>query len=348
MIRNFIKNCMICKRLRGKLETQLMAPLPRERLETEPPFTNTGLDVFGHWNVLEGRVTRRSKGTTKVWAVLFTCLSSRAVHIEMLPSLDTPTFINSLRRFFAIREACKTIRSDRGMNFVGASSQSLDMSDGKILRQFTGENLQWTFNPPHSSHFGGVWERKIGQIRRGLDFALLQLGERHLSKDELATLLWEAAAIVNSTPLWALSEDPNDPQPTTPNMLLTLKSTDTNHLEKQEYEQRDMLSYGIKRWKRVQYLADQFWQQWRKSYLHELQARQKWLTKSESLKAGDIVVLKDKSLTRVNWPLARIEAVKKSSDGLVRSATVKLLKPDEKGYRSLERPVMSFVLLHRQ
>ena len=86
------------------------------------------------------------------------------------------------------------------------------------------------------------------------------------------------------------------------------------NLEKQEYEQRDMLSYGIKRWKRVQYLADQFWQQWRKSYLHELQARQKWLTKSESLKAGDIVVLKDKSLARVNWPLARIEAVKKSSD----------------------------------
>ena len=66
VIRQFIKDCLTCKRIRGKCESQLMAPLPKERLTAEPPFTNTGLDVFGHWQVLERRDTRRYKGTTKV------------------------------------------------------------------------------------------------------------------------------------------------------------------------------------------------------------------------------------------------------------------------------------------
>ena len=347
MIRQFIKNCVTCRRIRGKCETQLMAPLPKDRLETEPPFTNTGLDVFGPWQVTEKRATRRQRGTTKMWAVLFTCLSSRAVHIEMLPSLDTPTFINSLRRFFAVRGPCKTIRSDRGTNFVGASAQNLDMSDKKITTLFTHENVRWVFNPPYSSHFGGVWERKIGQIRRGLDCAMVHLGGRNLSGDELSTLLWEAAAIVNDTPLWAHSEDPNDPQPLTPSMLITMKNSTDKNQEAPTYVQSDVSSYGIKRWKKVQYLADQFWSKWRNFYLQELQVRQKWTTRKECLKPGDVVILKDKNATRAHWPLGTVSTVKKSTDGLVRTVTVRLPRLGGARHRDLERPASSVVLLHR-
>ena len=113
--RNFIEICMTCKRLKGKLETQLISSLPRDHLEIEPPFTNTGLDAFGHWSVFEGRATRRSEGTNKVWAVLFTCMSSKAVHGEMLSSLETSTFINPPRRFFTCSSDCAYfyIGSDR-------------------------------------------------------------------------------------------------------------------------------------------------------------------------------------------------------------------------------------------
>ena len=99
--------------------------------------------------------------------------------------------------------------------------------------------------------------------------------------------------------------------------------------------------------KKVQFLADQFWNKSRNFYLHELQTRQKWLTKTECLKKGDVVVLKEKNMARVHWPLARLVEVKKSDDGLVRSVTVTVLKPQGTGQRKLERPITSVVLLHR-
>ena len=81
----------------------------------------------------------------------------------------------------------------------------------------------WELNPPKASHFGGIWERKIGSIRRILDASLLELGSRKLSRDELYTLFQEAACIINNTPLYEISNCPNDPFPITPSMLLTLK-----------------------------------------------------------------------------------------------------------------------------
>lgn len=79
-----------------------------------------GLDVFGPWNV----VTRRTRGgaaQSKRWAILFTCMCTRAVHIELIESMDSPSCINALRRFFALRGPAKQLRSDRGTNFIGAS-----------------------------------------------------------------------------------------------------------------------------------------------------------------------------------------------------------------------------------
>lgn len=100
-----------------------MADLPADRLSTEPPFTNVGLDVFGPWTV-SSRWTRGGLAQRKWWAVLFTCMSVRAVHIEVIKSLDTSSFINALRRFLTIRGPVKHIRSDRGTNFVSGAQDS--------------------------------------------------------------------------------------------------------------------------------------------------------------------------------------------------------------------------------
>lgn len=158
-----IYHCVICKRLCGPLSTQKMSNLPPDRLTTDPPFTNVGLDVFGPWFVFSRR-TRGSVIQNKRWAVIFICLSIRAVHIEVIDSLDTSSFINAFRRFLAIRGPVKTIRSDRGTNFVSACKELKIPSnlDNTALQTYLKEQgCTWTFNPPHASHFGGSWERMI-------------------------------------------------------------------------------------------------------------------------------------------------------------------------------------------
>ena len=347
LIRKMIENCVICRRLRAPLMTQVMADLPADRLEETPPFTNTGLDVFGHYFVHDGKNTRRNNATKKVWAIIFVCLVTRAIHIEMLPSMDTSSFRNALRRFLAIRGTCRVLRSDNGTNFVAAKRQMErreQLNVEEIRDELMTKNCEWKFNPAAASHCGGSWERKIGCVRRILDKTLL-LNPRHLSRDELSTLLQEAAAIFNNTPLWEVSEHPDDPMPLSPATLLTLKE-EPNPPCPDEYSETDMLSYGKLRWRRVQHLAGQFWVRWRRDYLSKLQERRKWKSKKVNLAKGDIVLIRNKCEKRNKWPTGRVEEVFTSEDNLVRSVKLLLPAKDKKQPRRyIQRSIHDLVLL---
>ncbi|KAL1280080.1 hypothetical protein QQF64_014680 [Cirrhinus molitorella] len=99
--KSLIYNTITCRKLRGKFEEQYMADLPLERLKVCPPFTYVGLDVFGPWSITSRR-TRGGQAESKWWAIMFCCMSSRAVHVEVIESMDTSCCINALRRFFAL------------------------------------------------------------------------------------------------------------------------------------------------------------------------------------------------------------------------------------------------------
>ena len=221
----FLRRCVICRKLRGFPESQIMADLPGDRIEKVPPFTRTGVDVFGPYLVYDGRTTRRSSASKKVWVVLFTCLYSRAIHVDLLSALDSSTFHLALRRFSAIRGSCELFRSDRGTNFVGLENQISGASLESLVQQSDNCGAKWLFLPAGASHFAGVWERKIGSVKRVLDASMQLCGSSPLSRDEFATLLQEAASIVNSSPLGDTSSDPNDPFPVSPAALLTLKES---------------------------------------------------------------------------------------------------------------------------
>lgn len=107
-----------------------------------PPFTNVGLDVFGPWMVMTCR-TRGGSADNKRWAVLFTCMSTRAAHIELVESMSTSSFINALRRFFSIRGPAKLLHSDRGTNFIGACKElKIDHNDATLNTELlAGERL---------------------------------------------------------------------------------------------------------------------------------------------------------------------------------------------------------------
>ena len=140
-IKGVLHNCVTCKKLRGRANEQKMADLPFDRLSTEPPFTFIGLDVFGPWPVVTWR-TRGGQASSKRWAILFTCLSIRAVHIELIESMDTSRFINALRRFFSLRGPAKQIRSDCGTNLVGACRELgflLSEPNMSSIRRYVGD-----------------------------------------------------------------------------------------------------------------------------------------------------------------------------------------------------------------
>ena len=344
VISRVIKQCITCQKLRGKLSEQHMSPLPQSRLEDVAPFSNCGLDVFGHFLVSESKTTRKTKGTKKMWGLLFTCMASRGIHVEALPGLDITSLANALRRFMAIRGPCRNFYSDRGTNFVGINNQT-DEAFRQLKTNLANKDCTWHFNPPHASHFGGAWERKISAVRRVLEGILIKISNVTLNGDELATLFHEAAAVVNATPMWEISGNPADPFPISPSMILTMKQPNSAP-SLESVSESDLHCYGAKRWRRVQYLADCFWKRWRVYYLSTLQERPKWAVRKRNVRAGDVVMIRNKNEKRNTWPMGIVESTKTSKDGLVRSATIKC--HDSKGTNKLlQRPISELVLLMR-
>ena len=145
----------------------IMAPLPAVRLSYgQPPFTGTRIDFFGPMQV----TVRRS--TAKRWGCLFTCLFTRAIHIEIAHSLDANSFISAMQRFVARRGRPKIIYSDNGTNLT-AGEKELRMSiknwrKHHITGEATNLGIDWRFSPPAGPHFGGVWERPVQSAKRAL------------------------------------------------------------------------------------------------------------------------------------------------------------------------------------
>ncbi|XP_060772289.1 uncharacterized protein LOC132883105 [Neoarius graeffei] len=340
-VSSLIFKCVTCRRLRGKCEVQKMADLPSDRVSMEPPFTYVGVDVFGPWTVSTRR-TRGGHANDKRWAVLFTCLSVRAIHIEIIESMDTSSFINAVRRFIAIRGPVKQMRSDRGTNFVGACKElniSSNLDESKVSQFLADQGCKWTFNPPHASHMGGAWERMIGVTRSILDSMMLQIGPSRITHEVLATFMAEASAIVNSRPLIPVSTDPDDPSVLAPTSLLTQKLGPTP-VPSGEFRGKDLFR---RQWKQVQSLASTFWDRWRKQYLSTLQPRRKWQADKQNITVGTVVLMKDCQSKRNDWPLARITKVFPSEDGRVRKVEVKVA--DKEGVKLFLRPITQVITL---
>ena len=351
LIGHHISKCVTCRKLRASPQQQVMAELPTDRFEQVPPFTFSAVDYFGPFYIKEGRKEMKRYG------VLFTCIASRAIHLEIATSLTTDSFLNAYRRFVCRRGPIQQLRSDQGTNFVGAKNELEaalhEMNHNKIQRELLKDNCDWfawKMNVPHASHMGGVWERQIKTVRSVLT-GLLENHGNQLDDESLRTLMIEAEAIVNSRPLTTDDlTDPDSQDVLTPNHLLTMKSS-IILAPPGNFQRADV--YSKKRWRRVQQLADEFWQRWRKSYLQSLQTRQKWTTPMKNVEVGDIVILKDDSVPRNCWKLARVETTYPDADGYVRKVKVAVADQsrDVKGKRTgatvsyLERPIHGLILL---
>lgn len=313
-VKQLLHKCVKCRKLKAPAETQKMADLPPDRVTpSDAPFCKIGVDYFGPFKV------KRCRSEVKRYGCLFTCLTTRAIHIEVSHSLETESFINALQRFIARRGPPTEIRSDNGTNFVGSKrelSRALkDWNQHQITDYLLQKEIKWSFNTPTASHMGGVWERQIRTVRS----ILMSLLDQQVLDDEgLVTLMCVVEGIVNGRPITKLSDDPSDPLPLTPNHLLLLRSGSV--LPPGYFVQQDIYR---RRWRQVQYLADIFWKRWIKEYLPTLQERQKWIIDKRNLEIGDLILLCNENMPRNQWPLGLVTNTYPGKDGKVRSVQVK-------------------------
>nr|CAB3263157.1 uncharacterized protein LOC104265735 [Phallusia mammillata] len=314
-IRRALRKCLLCRRRDANPGSQQMADLPSARLQlNEAPFTHTGVDYFGPFTIK----IRRSE--VKRYGCLFTCMTSRAIHLEVSPDLSTDAFINAMRRFIARRGPIKHMYSDNGTNFVGAERvlrESVDEWNQQQIHNYLRQKaVTWHFNPPSASHFGGAWERMVRSVRRIL---MTLLPDKPLDDDLLHTLFLEVEDIVNSRPLTQVQLEVGEELPLTPNHLLKLKPT--VGLPPVNTSKTDC--YARRRFRAVQYLADEFWRRWMQEYPRTIIARQKWHERKKNFAVNDIVLLVDDSTPRGRWPMGRVLNIFHDKNGIVRSVEVK-------------------------
>ena len=332
-IREWEGECNTCKRRKNKTSKQIMAPLPKIRLRfTFRPFDQTAVDYAGPFTTVQGRGVRRQKR----WLCLFTCLSTRAVHLEVAFGLDTDSFLNAFTRFTSRRGVPTEMVSDCGTNFVGAVSELKELVsqlDQDRIQQITAyRGVKWNFNPPGAPHFGGIHEAMIKSAKKAI-YGIL--GTSDVTDEELITVVVGAESLLNSRPLTYQSADPRDVVPLTPNHFLhgqlggqfAPETVDTT-----DFSPR-------KRWRRVQEIISQVWRRWLQEYLPLLSPRPKWTEVVKDLKKDDVVLVLDPKLPRGQWPLGRITETYPGRDGHTRVAKIQC------GTKTVVRPIHKLVPL---
>ncbi|XP_055615272.1 uncharacterized protein LOC129761561 [Toxorhynchites rutilus septentrionalis] len=325
------RNCQYCKINFAKPQTPIMGDLPAARLAAfSRPFAHTGIDYFGPLLVAVGRRVE------KRWGVLFTCMTIRAIHIEIAHTMTTDSCILAVRNFIARRGAPIEFLSDRGTNFIGANRELLEalkqVDQNEVMTYFVTPNTAWKFNPPASPHFGGCWERLIQSVKKLLDQFKTQ---RTLSDEILRNVLMEIEMMVNSRPLTHIPLDDAEASPLTPNHFL-LGSFDGN---KPPIAYDDGVSTIKQSWKTSQVYANNLWKKWISEYLPTLTRRTKWFKPVRPIQLGDVVVIVDSALPRNVWPKERVIGVVQAKDGQVRRVTVQTTNG------ILERPAVKIAVL---
>ncbi|XP_037823809.1 uncharacterized protein LOC119612137, partial [Lucilia sericata] len=290
ILRKRVSNCFICRFRRTLPVPPLMGSLPKDRLTPYiRPFSYTGLYYFGPLTITIGR--RHEKR----WVALFTCLTIRAIHLEVAFDLSTDACILAIRNFINRRGLPTRIRSDNGTNFVGADQVAKRFSEefnvARIQDECSTKGIDWQFNCAHNPAEGGIWERMVQCVKRVLQSTLKESAPR---EHTLQSFLIEAENIVNSRPLTHLPLSHEDEEPLTPNHFL-LGCPNTSQTPAGEINVQPIVLR--KQWRISRQLRDHFWKRWIREYL----PLTKWCQRTKPIAVGDLVLICDPVASRRDW-----------------------------------------------
>ncbi|XP_058448668.1 uncharacterized protein LOC131428639 [Malaya genurostris] len=320
--RKITRQCVTCARMKPLPLRQQMGQLPSSRLDPQPPFSVVGIDYAGPVNIISRKV--RGAASSKGYIALFVCFVTKAVWLEAVSDLSTPSFLAAFTRFTSRYGMPAKVYSDNATNFRGAAKQLKDVANlfnsnahQSIVADFLADKgVEWNFIPPRSPHHGGLWEAGIKVAKQ----LLCKIsGNFTYTFEELSTLLAQVSACMNSRPITPISNDPTDPQPLTPAHFLIGRPLTTAP----EINQLERRVSSMSRWQFVQRVSQEFRARWQKEYVRSLQVFTKWQKSASNVKVGDFVLLVGENDKPKQWPLGRIVEVHPGPDGLVRVASLK-------------------------
>ncbi|XP_064469547.1 uncharacterized protein LOC135384266 [Ornithodoros turicata] len=315
-VRRVLRQCLRCRRTRLSAESAPVAPLPRERITPTTTFDVTGVDFCGPLHV---RVS--SSASSKAYAALFTCAVTRAIHLELVTNMTAPAFLLAFRRFVARRGVPSIVYSDNAHNLPRCAHLLTLLSTEPVQDFASNLRITWRFNPSSAPWWGGWWERMIRTVESSLR---LTLGHSRKTFEELATILHEVEAVVNSRPLTSVSTDPQEVFSLTPsNFLVGSRIAKLPLLENVQQESTPLTSR--RRSGRRKQAIEVFWKRWKREYLLQLRSVHQGASGfPTALKPGDLVIVEDDRFPPLLWKNAIFVATHAGRDGIVRRFTARL------------------------
>ena len=337
LVKSIKYNCVTCKKLDRLLVKQQMGKLPIERLKPSPPWYYCGVDLFGPYNVRD-EVKKRTTG--KAYGVIFTCLSSRAVHVDLAPDYSTEKFLMVLRRFVSLRGYPKKLLSDNGPQLVAANEELKKVTQAwswDELAEFGAtEGLEWEFTPPDAPWRNGVTESLVKSVKKALTVAI---ANNVMTFSELQTVCFESANLVNERPIGRHPTSIEDGSYLCPNDLILGRCSSRVPSGPFRETRNPRLRFEF-----VQRVINAFWKHWTRDFFPSLTIRKKWHTAHRNVMVGDIVLIQDSNQIRGKWKLGNVTKVFPDDTGKVRKAEV-TYKQEQRSPVTVLRAVQRLVVL---
>ena len=328
-VNKVLNRCVSCKSAQGLPFACPQQPtIPDFRLSTNRAFATVGIDYCGPLYVS----IRKGEENCKAYIILFTCASTRALHLEVVTNLTTRSFLLALKRFVS-RRGIPNVVTDNASTFKSAAT----MIDRDQVQSFAAQRtIKWNFTTQYAPWRGGFYERMIKDVKLALKKVL---NKQSLTLEELTTVTCEIEAALNSRPLTYVGEE--NVEALTPSHFLVLQ-----RLTKPGNGQDCALEVALPNIKLVKARLHAFWDQWKRDYVASLRERSSSGVNTnrgtpEVPKVGDVCLLTEKT-PRLQWRLVRIISLCPGRDGLVRSVIVRLANG-----REVKRPVSLLVPVER-
>jgi hypothetical protein len=265
----------------------MMAPLPFFRLPSSRlhPFNHSAIDVAGPFFI------HFEKQTYKVWMLVIRCCTVGAVHLEMMNSMSTSSFLMAVERFIEVRPRQTVFVADNGTNFRGAETR-LNREAKKVNDQIDISEAQrklcieFRFAPPCAPHFMGLVERIVGAAKAALKPALRTTA---LTAEEMRTVIAKTMGILNNFPIAYMVQSDADfhDKPLTANHFLLGQP----YAELQEADTESISA--AKRYRKITQVLGIFWQKLIAELSTHLRKYNTWIAETRGVKLGDIALLID-------------------------------------------------------
>lgn len=332
LVKKSQKGCTRCKKFMAKpYQAPIPAQLPTTRTEGTTPYKVIGVDFAGP---IKYRVKRNKEG--KAYLVLFACSLTRGVYLEVLKSLETASFLGSLKRLIARRGRPSLIYSDNAKTFQAAATWlNQAMKDEKFHSELNKFEIKWRFNLSRAPGWGGQFERLIGVLKSAF---YKVVGKGLLTFEELSQVVLDVEICMNNRPLNYLEDDAEFPV-LTPNAFVLQQSNVVPEIGCHNIEDGDLR----KRARFLRSVKNHLWNRWQREYLTSLRQRYQGRTRSKSHPSeGDIVLIKGEEKNSNNWKIGKVTKLIKGNDEVVRG--VKL----QSGKTIIERPIQLIYPLELQ